>query len=215
MRKKSRKLVVVGNSRSGTTWLSRVLRAKSLDVRHEYVGDDGTVSCFFFMDVRWYPFSPSTHPKGKIAHVGERLRQFEFENKFMIVRDPLKTIGSIWSTIGREHQRWLEEFNVIESDIKPKMLKAMHIWYEVNRRCELFAMERFRLESLASGGSDWRRMCKLLHMDNVLPDIPPSNKSRGIFKARKITWKMMREADSELAAKIASMAKRYGYGVQR
>ena len=211
MRKQKRLVLITGNSRSGTTWLSRILRAKDLDVRHEYVGEHGTVSCFFFMDTPWYPFSPSTHPKGLIAHVGERLRQYEFEHRFHLVRDPLRTIGSIWSTIGREHQRWLEEFGVIDPGIKPKMLKAMHIWYEVNRRCTQATDHRFRLEDLVLGEKAWRAMSRMLSTSIDLPTIPPSNKSRGIFLARRVTMKMMRAADPFLAKSICRMAVAYGY----
>jgi len=203
---------VVGNSRSGTTWLSRVFRAAGKDVGHEYVREDGTVSCYFFLDTPWYPFSPSTHPKGLIAHVGERLSDYQFQHRAHLVRDPLKTIGSIWSTIGVEHQEWLEEFDIIPAGLKPKVLKSMHIWYEVNRACERYTKNRFRLEDLVKGKSEWRRLCDMTKLGNVkLPQIPPANRSRGIFKARHVTWQDLEKQDPRLTAKIRKMADRYGY----
>jgi hypothetical protein len=189
-----------------------VLRAVGKDVGHEYVRQDGTVSCYFFMDTPRYPISPSTPPKGKIAHVGERLSNYTFKHTAMLVREPLKTIGSIWATIGVEHQRWLEEFGVIEPGIKPKLLKSMHIWQAVNAACERETDDIYRLEKLVAGGPEWRRFRKAFDLGRVeLPDIPPANKSRGIFLARVVTWKDLMAQDQKLTGAIIKMARRYGY----
>lgn len=210
MKRKQRAIRVIGNSRSGTTWLGRVLREIGHDVGHEYVRDGGTVSCFFFIDTPVYPLNPSGHPKGKIAHVGERLSDYRFKHTVMIVRHPLKAIGSIWSTIGIEHQAWLERHRVIPKGLKPKLLKAMHVWYRVNLACERRAEALFRLEDLVRGKREWKRFLRALEVPVVpLPDIPPTNKSRGIFKARVVTWKDLAAQDPELTKEIRAMWRRY------
>jgi hypothetical protein len=205
---------VVGNSRSGTDWFTRVLNAAGLDVGHEYLRKDGTVSCYFFIDTHRYPLSPTTSPPGRIAHVGERYSDYKFDMTLHIVRDPLKCIGSIWSTMQTEHQKWLEEFKVIPTGLKPKLLKSMHTWYEVNRRCERIAEYRFNLEHAKQAWPDIRDSLDIAH-EMPMPQIPVSNRSRGIFLAKKLTWRMMVDMDKELATKIAKMASYYGYRVPK
>lgn len=213
--KQKREIRVIGNSRSGTTWLTRVLNAVGKDVGHEYVRSHGTVSCFFFMDTVQYPYSPSTHPKGLIAHVGERLSQYRFENTGMIVRHPLLTIGSIWSTMGVEHQLWLEKYGVIPMGLKPKLLKSMHTWHAVNLACEKVTDRRYQLERLAEEGQhgrEWKRFANDFNLGDVpMPDIPRTNKSRGIFLARVVDWPMLAKLDPTLTKLIAKMGKGYGY----
>lgn len=212
MSRRKRLLRIVGNSRSGTTWLSRVLRAEGLDVRHEICGKDGTVSCFFFVDWDWYPLSPSTPPKGLIAHQTERLSDYRFEHTWHVVRHPLRTIGSIWSTMGTQHQLWLEDIGLLPGDLKPKLLKSMYAWHRVNLHCERIADWTFRLEDAVRGQEVWRHMMHTLGRETTRrPRIPVTNRSRGIFAAKKVTWSTMRRLDPDLASQIQGMAEHYGY----
>jgi len=208
-----RRVLIVGNSRSGTTYVCRMLKEVGLRVGHEYVLEDGTVSCYFFMDTPKYPLSPSTPPKGLIAHVGQRMRDYEFKHVLHLVRDPLKTIGSIWKTMGTEHQKWLEKHGVIPKDLKPKLRKAMHAWYEVNKRCERLTKNRYRLEDMKDQHV-WENMLDDLGLPPFsIPKVPKTakNASRGIFKAKRVTWNDLYDMDPGMCSKIAKMAKRYDY----
>jgi hypothetical protein len=202
---------VIGNSRSGTAWFTKVLKAAGLDVGHEFVGPDGTVSCYFFIDTPRYPVSPTTSPVGKVAHVGEQYSDYQFDVTLHIVRNPLKCIGSIWSTMQTQHQLWLEEFKVIPEGLKPKFMKSMFTWLAVNKLCEKEADFRFQLEEVSA---KWPKICKLLGLPKQrLPRIPVTNKSRGIFLAKSITWRDMQKMAPAKCAEIARMARRYGYKV--
>lgn len=212
MSKKTRcRVLVTGNSRSGSTWFCKVLRKAGLDVRHEYMGADGTVSCYFFRRTSRYPFTPSSHPAGKIAHQGERHADFKFDVKIHLVREPLKSIGSIWSTMQTQHQLWLEEFKIIPSGLKPKFLKSMHTWHAVNLECEALCDHRITLEDIRNSYG-WPQLCRWLAIpQQPMPDVPPLNKSRGMFLAKIVRWQDMAAMDIELCVKIAKMSRRYGY----
>lgn len=217
MKKQRCKVLVTGNARSGTTWFCKVLRKAGLDVRHEYMGSDGTVSCFFFKRTPRYPFTPSAPPAGKISHQGERHEDYKFDVKIHLVRNPLKSIGSIWGTMFTAYWDWHEEFKVIPKDLKPKFRKSMHAWHNVNLGCEKICKHRIRLEDI-SKGKGWKDICKWLNLpEQPMPVVPAMNKSHphGMFPARKVTWKDMRKCDTEMAAKIAKMAIRYGYSDTR
>src|SRR5210317_297718 len=99
--KKIRKnLLVIGSGRCGTTWLSQTLQAAGFDVKHECVGDHGTVSLFFQVDADWYPFVPWVAKEpGRVAHVGERRSDFVFDHVVHLVRHPLEVAASMQSII--------------------------------------------------------------------------------------------------------------------
>jgi hypothetical protein len=133
------------------------------------------------------------------------------------VRDPLKTIGSIWKTMGIEHQKWLEKNRVIPYNLKPKFKKAMHTWWHVNILCEEIADIRIRLEDIKEYGGSWETILRAVDKPWNLrfPKIIKSarNESRGIFKAKVITWQDMIEMDGQMCTAIAEMSHRYGYKV--
>jgi hypothetical protein len=215
MSKKHRLLLVTGNMRCGTTWLTHALRSIELDVMHECLGADGTVSWFFAVDHPWYPQHPNNTPRGRTAHTGEgRRRDYRFDHVVHLVREPLKTLGSMQSIMQRSEQTWLTEAGFIPEDLEgPKILRMMHVWYNINRSVEKEADLRIRLENLQPRNDvGWGNLMRELKFGSTpLPRIPVKNASRGIFKAKKVTWKQMSELDEKLTRSIQSMAVRYGY----
>jgi hypothetical protein len=220
MSKKKVELLVTGNMRCGTTWLTHALRHIGMDVMHECLGRDGTVSWFFSIDHPWYPQHPNNTPRGRTAHTGEgRRSDYKFEHVVHLVREPLKTLGSMQSIMQRSEQAWLMEAGIIPQDLEgPKLLRMMHAWYNINARVEKDADLRIRLEDMQPRRDvGWGNLMRLLRKQGrplggtPRPSIPVKNASRGIFKAKKVTWKQMAELDGTLAANIEKMADRYGY----
>lgn len=82
-----KQLLVCGTPRSGTAWYSKVLKSQGVKVKHESMGEDGTVSGLFFGDHPWYPY--------KHEHNKERRQDYHFGEVKLLVRDPLKTIPSL------------------------------------------------------------------------------------------------------------------------
>lgn len=210
-----KRLLVTGNMRSGTTWMTHALRAVDIDCQHECMGEDGTVSWFFAIDAKRYPFNPNNTPKGRTAHVGEgRRRDYKFEHIVHLVRDPIKVIGSMVAIMPTAEQVWLAENGVISANIDrktPKLLRMMQAWYAINRQVEKDCTYRARLEDVVTSEGWEELMSEFTEDVPLLPLVPVKNSSRGIFKAKKITFGQMAEQDYTLAKNIASMARKYGY----
>lgn len=212
VRPEQKLVLITGNSRSGTTHMHRMLRKVGLDVGHEYVQKDGTVSCFFFVDHSWYPDKPSERPK---AHQGQRYGDFYFENSYHVVRHPLKCIGSNCSTMGVQHSTWLDDLGLVPYEGqyvrtgRTKLWRMMRMWHEVNLACEKETDWRFRIENV---DQVWKRMARELGLGKIdMPVFPPSNRSSGNRKAKVITVGDMNTEDVRLTKSIIRMARRYGY----
>lgn len=206
-----RKLLCVhGTGRCGTTYLSRLFRTIGMDVGHEFVGEHGTVSHFFFLDSAWHPMLPWHKKK---AHVGERRSDYVFDHEFMLVRHPLPCIRSIWRIFGGWDWEFLEDNGVIKEGVEPRLLRCMAAYYHMNRRMERIATERFRIEAFDPDG--WHRMCDLLDLEDDARSakVPVTNKAHGPAAMRDIdvTWDVMKDTDKHLTGLIRRMTERYGY----
>lgn len=216
----TKRLLVTGNMRSGTTWMTHALRSIDIDCQHECMGEDGTVSWFFAIDASRYPFNPNNTPKGRTAHVGEgRRSDYRFARTIQLVRHPLKVIGSMVKIMPIAEQVWLAENSIITASIDrkvPKMLRMMQAWYRINKLVEKDADHRIRLEDVTNPDG-WNLLLyyigyrTLKHPLEPLPDIPVKNASRGVFKAKTITYADMAAVDNRLTKNIERMAQDYGY----
>lgn len=208
-----RELLVTGNMRTGTTWLTHALQCIGMDVMHECLGSDGSVSWPFALDWHWYCERPNNAPKNRTHHIGEgRRSDYSFKHVVHLVRDPIKTIGSMVSIMPTIEQNWLAEQGIIDMEARPKLLRMMQAWHAINARVEAQTDFRIKLERMQPDDDrDWRRLMKLLDRRDPLPTLPPKNTSRGIFKAKTITWDDLLDTDQRLAGAIMKMGKRYGY----
>jgi len=213
MKKIYKRLLVTGTMRVGTTWMTKALWANDIDCQHECMGEDGSVSWFFSIDAPSYPYNPHNAPARRTAHVGEgRRNDYEFGTVVHLIRDPLKTIGSMVSIMTTHEQQWLVDNGVIESmECKPKLLRMMQAWYNQNTEVETIADMRFRLEDLVKKQELWDKLGRSMKTKLTLPDIGVRNASRGIFKARIFVAQDLVNADKTLANNIFKKARRYGY----
>jgi len=129
-----RRLLVTGCGRSGTTYVSLLLRRCRLHVPHERkIGRDGIASWLFGAEASVVPWGPT--PAG-----------FRFEHVVQLVRDPLKSIPSIatfrqsaWDYIGR---------HVPCDPSRPMLARAAAYWLHWNALIEKRATIRLRTEDL-------------------------------------------------------------------
>lgn len=198
--KTRKKLLVAGCSRSGTMAVSRMLRQLGLDVKHEQMGRDGTVSCYFPMDTDTYPV---TGPSVTDPHPGEgRYSDYRFDCIVHLVRDPRKCIPSNAKIMSRNHQLWLEALGYLDMTVKPKLRRMDDMWCAVNERCEELTSARFQIE----------RVTELLdyvadQLDTPKPaeyEIIHNHKGSGYLKAEPVTFQ-------QLSAETRARAERYGY----
>lgn len=205
MSKISKKVLVVGCARSGTHSFSKMLRVVGVDAKHEKMGGDGTVSCFWLgNDVKVYPSLPT-----KVPHeYDEPQSSYTFKHRAHLVRHPLRCIASNISIMDTAHQKFLESLGIIPSmELRPKLLRMMYMWYNINLRLEK------------------RRGWCLIHIENnkevknfihavsgqKSPGIVHTYKSSGNRKARPLEWSDLKNVDSELYERIRNMSERLGY----
>jgi hypothetical protein len=203
-----KKLLVLGTGRCGTMFTTKALRTVGINVTHEKVGEDGTVSHYFLVDSDWYPMAPWQENQQK-KHVGERRSDFEFEHTLHIVRDPRKAIPSMTKIFGSVTWQFYIDNGVIPAGIKNPMLRAMHLWLRHNELAQEQADLTYNLERYAQA---WPAIMEILGRNEPYPaHLKPMNKTGGFRAYTPLTFNDMRHLDNNLANQIRNLARSYGY----
>lgn len=128
------KLLITGCGRSGTAWISAVLRSLGFDVRHEGEGQHGTASwCLAAGDV---PL-PSWHKPVANSNWTTVLHQ---------VREPLASIASL-STVRAGSYLWASRYVDIDPHALP-LKRALRYWVKWNELAESLAVSTYRVEDI-------------------------------------------------------------------
>jgi len=134
-------LGVVGAPRSGTRYFSLLGRAWGMDLGHECHGEDGIVGW-------WYAARGAREPPGFCPVGVPPPHTVEFRHVLLLVRDPLRTIGSIAATHVRNDNR---------------------AWYDYASRYVRLALDRERpLWTAAEFWAGWLRLCLAQRHDRVV-----------------------------------------------
>lgn len=186
------KILITGNPRSGTTTHQRVLKQCGLDIKHEEMGTQGTVSCYYFVDKRPYPHGH--HVKDK------KFNKRDFDAIYLLVRDPAQCIPSMRAIISPEHQIWLEELGFMRrfqpnGKRFPKSYTMANAWYNTNA----YILEKLNPTVLLSESleSNIKRIVDKQTLDNLEQplDFTWKNQSRGIFKAKPIQQDVIEQCE--------------------
>lgn len=208
-------LLVTGNGRSGTTWLAKTFEKAGIDCPHEHCGEHGSVSWYFFADSNWHPYHVSHRPVGRVIHVGERRGDFKFDYVVHLIRNPLKVIGSMsrvmsmtdhWYAV--DNRAYLAE--LYHDKKASRLLKTMHMAHGIWMRAIGESDMTVRLEDVPT---KWGVLMTMLGQDKKLPmpELPPTNKSSGIYKANVVDYSMLYKEDHRLAKSIGRIADRFDY----
>lgn len=205
-----KRILVTGASRSGTLSTSRMLMQLGLDTPHEYMGADGTVSCYMFEDSpEGYPYSPN---KKGIHGIEEQLSGYEFELIVHLYRDPRDCIPSNVKIMNKSHQQWLADKGMFSMEDKPKILRMMQMWFDINSRIEL--LQSFGCPYVRYNIRDSKKM--ILRVADTLGLQVPSNfkvkhmhKGTGYLAHDKHTWTQLAFYDAVLAHDIKAMYEHY------
>lgn len=200
---------IIANPRSGTLSTAKSLQQLGLDIQHEWVGKDGTVSCFFFIDNKWYPKGNTRNGKHESTHIGDGVpSDYKWKLTIHQVRNPLDCISSMYSLVGSDHKKWLVELGIINKKyLTPKLLLCMSMYYEQNKIFEGISDYRIRLED------NGRKLMKILKLKGEYP-ILHLHKTPPIFKMKeKLTWNKLFNTDFMLTEKIIKQANSYGYNI--
>ena len=119
---RDRRLLLTGCARSGTTYMSVVLRRCGFDITHEKrMGDDGICSWLFASESSAPPWGPVPD-------------DFRFDHTIHLVRHPLSAIPSI-ATLSRESWEYVASVLPLNPS-DPPLLKAARYWLHWNALVE-------------------------------------------------------------------------------
>jgi hypothetical protein len=201
------RIIVTGCPRSGTLSMKNMLRAAGYDVLHEKMGPQGTVSNF-------YQFQPK---KGywppDCKHQGEKYTLRGTTHYVHLVRNPLKCVPSMARIVSRGWREWLGENDVVDPNIKPKLLWSAHAWVALNQLAQqtsesmtFLHSARVRIEKVEE---DW-------YNTHLNPIERPLHQHRGSGnrKSEPLTYADVKVMGS-IGVQIKDMAEEYGYDIRR
>ena len=211
-------LIIVGCPRSGTKYVSELLKLNNINVGHEEWGRNGVVSWMVASRDNRSLYGPSYSKVMSNVHKavnGEIIgkwpskgynKRYSARNPLMkqpkIVhqyRDPLDCISSLTS-LGDASWDFLNKYLNFELVLGPSpniVEKAMLVWYEWNLRCEKLATLTYNIKEV-------REVYTTL--DNVLEDTKIGTRKHVIYDFDDLKYK-----NHTLATKIKELYRKYEY----
>jgi hypothetical protein len=199
--KHHRFLLITGCARSGTTYISEVLKLSGLDIGHELVGKDGVSSWFMCIEADHVPW------KHRPSAIG-----FHFDHIFHQVRHPLKVISSV---LGTEHRKAIDYFSKNIPEIYAKdspIVKSAKYWYYWNLYAEQKAEWRYQVEHINECLEEMGQRLGISLDKAILQNVPRDTNHRKA--TTNLTWAHLKEEiPTNLFINIQEMALRYGYSI--
>jgi hypothetical protein len=225
-----KRLLITGCGRSGTKYITHLLRRLGLDVRHERMGEDGITSWGMAVDA------------GCVAW-GVPFRNFAFDHVFHQVRDPREVIASA-TTFKPDSWSFIRAHTPISLD-EPVLLRAAKYWYYWNLEAEKIAHWRYRIDTFHEVFDEFCSRLRLTPdrrvLEHVDPDVNTRRRGRAFHLYEELcerlrlepsraikrwlsatsaragyevpSWEMLRAMDAELTEKIQTKALQYGYRI--
>lgn len=198
----SRRLLIIGCARSGTTFTTLFLRNAGLAMGHEQMGLEGCVSMWMVFE------GPGL---GRPPHA-------KFQHIFHQVRNPLDVITSCYVNYETTNRLmcitlWdyiYKHVPEIQKD-DPHLVKCAKYWYYWNLKAEELSEWRFRVEELEYLIADFESRLQVQFLPEVMRGLHHQINT-GLPEEYKITWYDLKGSLSDdLFLKIQNMAERYGY----
>ncbi len=194
-------LLVTGTARSGTFYITKVLKECGLDIKHELFGSDGACSWLMVPETDETPWGPGR--KGVV-----------FKHILHQIRDPLKSMSSIYTTEPPQAWTYIMQ-NIPEITwMDPKLVRCAKYWYYWNLKAEKLAEFSYPVEDIENQWENLERVLGMKLDKTSLDRISKDVNTRGGYKL-EVTWKLLkRELDPYLFKQIQIMAQRYGYAIE-
>lgn len=204
-----RDLLITGCARSGTAYVSQVLNACKLNVGHETDGAYGISSWVMAIPADQTPWGPARN-------------NYSFRHVFHQVRDPLKTISSVFTTEGTKSWAFITMHIPQISLADLHIIRAAKYWYYWNLQAEAAAEWTYRLEDLDNLREEFERRLGVQLDSQKWGSIAKNANPRHLKPPRagyiqtdkptEFTWDdLERELPLELFHKIQLLAQKYGY----
>jgi hypothetical protein len=189
-------LLITGCARSGTTYITEVLRHCGLNVLHEDNGEDGIVS--WLMAARDFatPYGPAYY-------------NFRFKHIFHQVREPLKSMSS-FTTEAQQAWKFVMKHTPQIKAKDPMIVKCAKYWYYWNKRAEAKAEWTYRVEDMETA------LVEMGHRLGFYLDPEAIKKVDTLINHRSrqvnYTWDEVKgNLSPEMYQKLIDLARRYGY----
>jgi hypothetical protein len=138
----AKRLLAIGSPRSGTRFLTNLLNKFGLRVRHERMGEDGTVN------PAWLAMRMKNDPL--IQCTGRQ--HYEFDQIVHIVRHPLAVIRSLSLEMSEVWWKWQEVHSHLEVSDPSDLEKTAAFWVFWTDGCQHLCDTHIRLEDISHLG---------------------------------------------------------------
>jgi hypothetical protein len=226
MENSNNKILFTGCGRSGTKYISVLMRAMGLDIRHEAMGQDGISSWYMAVDSKEVPIGPTAS-------------EYDFEHVIQVVRHPLLAIKSITAFTDEAWAFICQHTPCNEQD--PILFRSAKYWYYWNQLAAQKAVCQVKIEDQQQIITTIEQTLGIEVEQQVLAQLPSNINTRrsgrtyhrieellirlklfdwlnkisvyfGIKKAdQRLTWSQLTAMDSQLSEQIQQAAIRYGY----
>lgn len=195
-------LLVVGCARSGTTYISKVLKKSGLRIGHEKMSRDGISTCELVGNPK------EGYWQGRWGIFPERYR---FSHIFHQVRNPLHVISSTYVTEDLDSwyfiMKYIPEIHMQDSHL----VKCAKYWYYWNVKAEKIAEWTYRIEDFEEKREEFENRLGRKISQDALDKTAKNTNGRKTF-TRQFTWEDLRkELDPGFYQKIRELAQKYGY----
>ena len=196
-------ILICGCTRSATTYTAVLLKKLGLEVAHERLARDGTVSFELAVDESlWIPNHSQLFSSSKIF-----IHQ---------VRHPLKVIKS--NQFLNEKTTWKFIYKHIDAEpSEPILLRCAKYWYYWNILIENRSDWRFKIEDIDDVFYELCNRVGVKPNREVLKNIPRDIRTRMTEsygrKYLDVSWNMLEDLDKELCNKIKEKTLEYGYSL--
>lgn len=143
-RRPRKRLLVVGSPRSGTRFFAGWLQDLGMRVKHESMGQDGTVDSTFTVP-------RTTADPDSWSKAG--LYQYRFDKVVHLVRSPLRVIESLARELPPSWWRWQEiHTGIAVEGERPTFDEVARWWLWWTERADRLSSRRLRVDPLFAGG---------------------------------------------------------------
>jgi len=183
--------LITGCGRQGTKYIAKALSMCGLDVRHESVGTDGTVSSF-------YCFESDTYPGDHIVP------RPSFNLVLHQVRNPLDTISSIQTGMS---WNWTCKFLPVGAEDE-LVKRCCYNWLVFNEHAEKQAAMTYQIEKLENV---WGELQNLIGFNKPYKNIERLPRNINTRRHTNLNWCDIKRAAPEIYEDIVLASERYGY----
>lgn len=205
-----RELLISGCGASGTTFAAEILVSNGMRVTHDWgLGRDGVVTNACNGKEVWL-YWPGRH--GDPEYVQAKIPVHEFNTRLMLVRHPLKVVGSVlekWRRGGFVWRHVRENLPELDTDNPFSLRNGCLYWLLWNERLESVTSDVLRVEDITR---DPRLLFDKLDRSYWRShEVRTRNGVNTSGSTRYPTWDEIAAMDPEIHARMREMAARYGY----